>query len=74
MTSAIADLYLPLLYRALDEEIGLRVATNKPQELRSHLTAVRRAEANPRLKELKFFLPPGNKTVFIAKKSVELEA
>lgn len=69
----VADLYLPLLYRALDEEIGLRVATNKPQELRAQFSAVRRTENNPRLKELKFFLPPGNRAVFIAKKSVELE-
>lgn len=65
--------YIPLLYRALEEEIGILIEVTKPLYLRQGLYTARQMAADPKLDELMFFIPQSNDRVLIAKRSVELD-
>ena len=77
MASIPHDILATYLYRALDEEIGIRVEVfDGPPAIKRFaimLYTARDQEANPRLKELIIFQPASNDCIFIARKSVELE-
>jgi hypothetical protein len=66
------ETYLPLWYRALDEEIGILVECTERRKLVQALYEVRTGANDPRLEALMIF-QPGDGMVFIAKKAVELE-
>ncbi len=67
--------YLPLWLRALEEEIGILIKTTKPARLLlvNALYEARKQSLNPALQELMVFQPKED-LIFIAKKSVEIEA
>lgn len=64
-------IYLPLLERALESEVGLGVATNDPIRLRQELSELRK-ESSPQFDALITFIPEGNTEVFICQKNQEL--
>lgn len=64
--------YLPLLDRALESEIGITVETNEPKLLRHEILAAKRDADDPRYDELITFLPADRNEVFICRKSAEL--
>lgn len=66
--------FLPLLDRALAEEIGILVLTNQPEALKALIYKTRRTLRDPKYASLTIFTPPSGDKIFIAKKSVELEA
>lgn len=59
--------------RALDEEIGICVTVTHPKIFRHDLDAAIRASGDPRYRDIITFIPNIPDTVFIAKKSTELE-
>ncbi len=67
---------LPLLHRALDEEIGVAFAVSGvPREtFRNHLYEARKASGDPRFDELIIFAPAGDHSdeLWICKKAVEM--
>jgi hypothetical protein len=70
--------WLPLLHRALAEEIGIRfrLAGVPRESFRNRLYEARIASGDPRLEELIMFLPATPETqdeIWICKKAVELE-
>ena len=71
MARSYADSFLPLLYNALEEEIGLFVRTNDRIKLVNTLYEARKAAADEALDELMLFQPEAD-VVFIAKRSTEL--
>lgn len=75
MARSYAHEYLPYLYNALDEEIGILVRVATPHD-RKKLTAIlyeaRKESGDPALAEL-MLLQVKEDTIFIAKRSTELE-
>lgn len=67
----LAPQFAPLMYNALDEEIGVLVRTDNRAYLVNILGAVK-ALADGALDEL-MILQPSDDTIFIAKKATELE-
>ena len=68
------ELLLTLCDRALSEEIGLLIPVTEPKIFRADLSAAMRSSGDPRYKELITYIPNLPETVFLAKKSTELEA
>lgn len=73
-TKKDVSVYIPLLDKALEQEIGLVVMTNHPKRLREDINDARRQAANPAHSDLITFIPDGADRVFICKKSAELPA
>ena len=73
MARSYAHEYLPLLVNALDEEIGLLIRTNDRKKLTAILYEARAEAQMPELEEL-MLLQIAEDTIFIAKKSTEVEA
>jgi hypothetical protein len=71
MARSYADAFLPLLYNALEEEIGLFVRTNDRVKLVNTLYEARQKAGDEALDELMLFQPETD-VVFIAKRSTEL--
>lgn len=67
--------YLPLWIRAMEEEIGLWIETDKASrtKLVNALYEARKQSLNPALEDLMVFQPRED-LVFIAKKAVELDS
>lgn len=72
MPRSYAHEYLPLWFNALDEEIGLLVRTNNRRGLTAILYEARQEAGSPELEEL-MLLQIAEDTIFIAKRSTELE-
>lgn len=64
--------YLHYWYDALNEEIGIRLDTDQRLDLLNILYAARQNAADPKLEALMIFQPLPE-TLFICKKSVELD-
>ena len=71
MAISYSDEFLPLLYNALEEEIGLYVRSDNAKLLRATLYDARTNAADESLSELMLFFPLPD-TIFIAKRSTEL--
>ena len=67
-----ASEYLPLLYNALDEEIGILVRTPDRISLVNTLYDARKEAQDPELDAL-MILQPAEDTIYIAKKATELD-
>lgn len=74
MSKPKPSVFLPLLERALEHEIGITVEVNNPKALRDELYKARDQAGNPALEEIIMFLPEGREEVFICRRSVELGA
>lgn len=72
MTILSPALLLPLLYRALREEIGLAIPSNDKKHLAAQLYKARRESGDKSLDKLIIFQPNGDE-VWICKKSVDLD-
>lgn len=72
MATLTPELLLPLLYRALREEIGLAVPTNDKRTLRVLLYEARKQAGDLQLNQLVLFAPNGDE-IFITKKATEME-
>jgi hypothetical protein len=66
--------YLQLWIAALEQEIGLVIEVADPQQLRRLLYEARTLSPDPRLQDVIMFLPASGDRIFLARKSVELEA
>lgn len=66
--------YLQLWLAALEQEIGILIEVADPQQLRKLLYQARTLSPDPRLQDIVMFLPASGDRVFLARKSVELEA
>jgi hypothetical protein len=66
--------YLQLWTAALEQEIGLVIEVADPQQLRRLLYEARTLSPDPRLQDVIMFLPASGDRIFLARKSVELEA
>lgn len=66
--------YLQLWLAALEQEMGLVIEVTDPQQLRRLLYEARADSGDLRLQEIIMFLPASGDRVFLARKSVELEA
>lgn len=71
MARSYAENFLPLLYNALEEEIGLLIRTDDRLKLVNTLYEARAKANDEALAELMIFQPEED-TVFIAKRSTEL--
>jgi hypothetical protein len=71
MPRSYALSYLPLLYNALEEEIGLYVRTDAQQKLMDTLYEARKSALDDALQELMLFRI-GTDVLYIAKRSTEL--
>ena len=65
------ELLIEILKRALDEEMGLVIATNNPQLLSHKLHAI--TKQNQDFSELIITVPSLENTVMIVKRTVELD-
>lgn len=72
-TKLPASTYLPLWLRALEEEIGIYIRCTHRVILMNALYTARKQSLNPALEQLMLFQPKED-LIFIAKKSVELDA
>jgi hypothetical protein len=71
MPRSYAESFLPLLYNALEEEIGLYIRTDDRIKLVNTLYEARQKCGDEALDELMIFQPEAD-VVFIAKRSTEL--
>lgn len=74
MKSQVLPELLAYFHRALEEEIGIRIETTAPVDLRTKLYAARKADGDPSLDDIIIFAPASGDCLFLAKKMVELEA
>lgn len=65
------ELLYDLLNRALTEELGLVVTTNNPHRLTLNLHDIKKAHS--RYAEIEISVPSTPDTIFLVKKSVELD-
>lgn len=71
MSSPFTEEFLPLLYNALEEEIGLYVRTDARSKLMNILYEARKLAGDPALAELRIFqIDPD--VLYLAKQSTEL--
>lgn len=68
----LAPYFLPMLYNALDEEIGLYIRTDQRVNLCNILYTARTLAQDPALEAL-IILQPTEDVIFIAKKATELD-
>lgn len=67
------ELMAQLMHRALTEELGLVIETNNPKQLQINMDVMRKGMAEPGLSDLLFALPSTPNTLYITKRSVELD-